>query len=1857
MNHKPRTRLAALLLACLLLCPSPGRSEAAIPTEETVESQTQESVQKPAATPAEEAAQEVKPTEAPALPTQEPMPEPTEAPPAEETAQEVEPTEAPALPTQEPMPEPTEAPPAEETAQEVEPTEAPALPTQEPMPEPTEAPSETALPTQPPAQAPTEAPQSPTEEPTSVPEAEAPSPAPETVPVQTGEPLPFSLQDAMAQRGYAYVLAAAIPLYAAQDLAEPAYCMTQETAVLLVRRFAPEEGFAEVWLLNESYELITAYTTVDALPEAALSDQEVSALAGERLSALTADERLVFVVPGYVPEQEPVPEPGAAETVTPSAEPEATETPPAQPGVFVQVSTQTNAYTDIDSSGMDADSLWAGCFTQDATVQIEETLQDALGRWWYRVRYLYGDDFADGTLKWTEEGTLWVLAQETCATGAADLTVTDYALPVSPPSRMMRMSASPMPGFSLKTINAPVPSLYVGQGGLHGSSGKDSAYLQIAKAPGHGTVYATPHYLDGYTVYCLEHTLPGPGENISGGGQQPTGPYVIVDMDSYRTNPGYSSIIYHESTLHAIGWVLRHTYPFMVIDDDDPDNETWSRVAGQFAIRQVIRELEGPQYVRDYWNMDNFYRASGQAPGVYLEYARWLAANGIARASMTGAISVSNQSTRFSGGSLTGAVTLTTDADLIRVSRSYGALTGNTAGQDESYYYLNSGDTVSITAPGTHLSFVAESVSSDEEEASFLVGVPDVAIQKVLIPQYGAPYKLQSVTVTFDMPLGAAAVTKTSASTGAPLAGAVFELVGGNAVIATQTTGADGVARFENLQPGVYTIREKSAPEGYLVSVPGEQSVTVTAGGTAHASFANAEITGKIRVVKRDSLTREALAGAEFTVTRLSAPAGATGVGGSVVIVTDASGVAETGWLPWGRYRIEETKVPQHFVDVGFETEVEIRDSGRTCEIEVENEPTKGYIRITKTDRLNGNPIEGVRFDIYENDEYGSALVGSMVTDENGVAVSEPLRKGRYIVREQGKTAGYVFEEIALDAVVKPDETTDLSVTNQPVRVRLKLYKRDADEYAGKPADAPDTRGDGELTGAVFRVLAAQDITDRQGNVIYEKGDVVVDSLTTAGEDASVTTDALWPGVYEIVELAPPVGYQAAVDSIIVDARSAAKQSHEAVVIYEGVVTNEIRYGAQAIVKLLGGMSDDPDPDRVETPEAGAEFLVYLRKAGSYENARALERDRLVTDENGYAKTKALPYGVYVLEQIKGAPGYELKGPILFEIDGTEDILNPPPLTLSDRPIRYRLRLMKTDSETGKTITLSGVSFKLRDETGEFVTQTVSYPTLQETDTFVTDETGSVTLPETLTWGLYFVEEVTAPKGYLIREEALPVFVGQDGDVPGETYQIDVEVPNEPVKGRILLEKKGPRLTGFEVTADAYGNEAHRPVYEERYLAGAVFELRAAETVTGGDGTVWFEQGELVETLTTASDGPAASGLLPLGRYVLVEIHAPEGYALDDTPHEVTLDASDAYTPVVEVRAELTNEYLPAEITLTKYKETMQAMEDEHGVRQTVITVPGEGFVFGLYNASDIPYDGGVLPAGTLVASGATDTEGRLMFAGQYPHGEYYVKELQAPEGWKLSAGTFPVSILPEKAQEDAVIRAGLTVHNELICTPVTITKTDITGAAPVPGALIEVRNSRDEIIYHARTDENGELPDILLMPGQYAFREVLAPDGYALNEAVCIFVVDAQGQVSGDTEIRDDWTRFSLRKTDTGGRVLAGVQFALVDADGNQIMTAETDENGLASFERIPYGRYTVVETRPLSGYLPAGTVAELTVDGQYVNPDAPLEVVNVPADTPDIQTGVDLPFTPLMWAGVGMTAGALALIGVYGYRRRKRR
>lgn len=1852
-----------------------------------------------------------------------------------------------------------------------------------------------------------------------------------------------------------------------------------------------------------------------------VTEEPESKEAGKEETVSEKPETLEPVDKTDKPEEEPVSGELEEPEFTEEDQPDESEKKEAEIGDYLAVTKNTRVFLETN------EDAYAGNFVSDATVQIADIIENKEGVW-YCVYYMFGDTLVNGSVKWTEIGTVYIFADEAKPADSEELTMTDYALTAAPVLRKALKSAAksasttPMNGFSLKTINVQLPTLYAGQTGVYGSSGKDSDYPQIASLAGKGAIYATPHYLDGFTVYCLEHTYDGPGEG-SGSNQTPKGPYAIVDIDTYLNTPGQSGIIFSDETMHAIAWVLRHTYPFMALDRSDSNNLVWSRVAGQFAIRQVIREMEGAQYVRDYWNMDNFYVASGQAPSVYLEYARWLATNGIARGKITGKITVSNKSVEKSGDSYVGKVTLSTDADLIRIPKGSYTITGNGGGSDSSYYYLNSGDAIQITSSTNGFSITAESVNSDAEEASFLVGVPSVKIQKVLIPVEGYPYKMQSANVDFEVVIlyGDLTVTKKrDRGDQRVLSGAVFQLYNasnqpvGNPV----TTGSDGTAKWTHLEYGTYYLKETSAPAGYQLNsstvtvsinsptvtytakdtpiigsvkvikkengksiplvgakyelvtksgssytravsvVDGSQLPVLTTDRNGEATWQNVVEQGdyyvheveppegylidngyyavkvssnntivskdvtdpiikeKIKIVKKDQLTKEPLAGAEFTITRLSAPPSYNGSGvGEVVAVqtTDANGNAETDWLTYGKYKVEETKVPSHFVNNHYSTVIEAYEDGKTytitveneptkgyiklvktdkldrCpiegvqfdiyyndqygtglagtmttnadgvavspalrkgkyivkehanptgytselleldpvvvksdettnisgtdtpiqgrikiikkdqltrevlvgaeftvtrisglpshkgsndgevvavittdadgiavtplltwgkykveetkvpvhfvdnhystevvidtedlktyEIEVENEPTKGWIRLTKKDRKNGNGIAGVQFDIYYNDQYGEGLATTMVTDENGIAMSEPIRKGKYIVKEHGATAGYLFEEVTINCTVKSDEITDVSATNLPVQVKLRLYKRDKDEYTGNPKDTPGTRGDGVLTGAVFQIIAGENITDRQGNILYRKGEIVIESLKTAGTDASVITDELWPGVYELVELTPPTGYQASDTHVRIDATSAASQSEEAVITYVGVKTNEILYGKYGFVKFLGDNEIHDDAGIIEEPEKGAVFEVYLKSAGSYENARKFERDKITTDKYGKAETKLLPYGVYTVKQIKGKAGYAIKSPFDIFITGTEDPQNPPSLIVNNEAVRYRLKFIKVDTETGKTVLVANTAFKLKDANGEYVTQTVHYPSKKTIDTFYTDEDGTVMLPETVRRGLYFIEEFKAPEGYLIQTEELAVFVGDENmNEPGEAYLLEFTIEDEPVKGRIKLEKTGLQLTGFKEKEDWFGNTIMQPVYEEKRLEGAVFEIHAAEDIIGKDGTEWYAQDELVGTITTTADGEDVSGELPLGRYYLIEISAPEGYVFPDIRYEAELKYADDHTPLVEITVAAGNDFIPSEINLYKEKEITQIQQDDTSIRQVIVNAPGEGFTFGLFYDTDIHFAGGTLLADTLMAEGTTGADGILTFEGYYPHGRYYIRELAAPDGWKLNTEACYVETKPADIGSDQKIHVSAEkVHDELIWYPVTLTKTDITGEHTIPGALIEVTDANGEVIYRAETDRNGEIPNIPVVPGKYTFREILAPSGYALNEAVMTFTVDEHGGITGDTTIRDDFTRVLLMKHDENGRPLAGVEFSLIRSDGKVIMTARSDAEGQILFEKIPYGSYTIEETKTLAGYLKHDVKIELAVDGRFINQEKPIEtIVNYP-------------------------------------------
>lgn len=647
--------------------------------------------------------------------------------------------------------------------------------------------------------------------------------------------------------------------------------------------------------------------------------------------------------PADADEAEVPPLPEGTEMPSESDLPDVTEEPIAEtpvvpkhanPGDYIGVTEETHVFSEMDGSASEEEysEMYLGSFVQSATVQVLSVEMDEESHIWYQVRFLYGDAFPNGTLKWTDYATAWVLAAESRAPEADVCTATDYAFSVEflDMLRDVQLYATPMDGFSLKNIHGSIGGFYAWQQGLYGSSGKDSAYPQIAKSASHGTIYATPHYLEGFTVFCLEHTLSGPGEG-SGSNQTEKGPYVLVDLDAFVNHPsggGASGVRFSAKTMHALGWVLRHTYPFMALDRSDANNETWSRVSGQFAMREVIKQLEGSQYVRGYWDMDRFYAFRGGAPAVYLTYARWLAENGIAHASISGKITVSNQSIRQTGGGYVGTMTLTTDADLIRIPKSAGIVGGNSGGSDADYYYARSGDTVTVQSSQSRFAVFMESVSSDTEEARFLVGVPSVSIQKVLVPVYGAPYSLQSTSVSFELSYGDVTVTKKS-SDGVLLRDAVFELCAGNGtVLATAVTDAKGIAVFTGVAPGTYQVREKTAPQGYHLAAAASQNITVTAGVNTNVTFTNERIQGMIRIIKTDALTGKPLPGVVFTVTRLTCPASdnAADVGQTVAIITtNADGIAQTRELPWGQYKITETGVPDGYIDDEFETTVFIK--------------------------------------------------------------------------------------------------------------------------------------------------------------------------------------------------------------------------------------------------------------------------------------------------------------------------------------------------------------------------------------------------------------------------------------------------------------------------------------------------------------------------------------------------------------------------------------------------------------------------------------------------------------------------------------------------------------------------------------------------------------------------------------------------------------------------------------------------------------------------------------------------------------------------------------------------------------------
>ena len=536
-----------------------------------------------------------------------------------------------------------------------------------------------------------------------------------------------------------------------------------------------------------------------------------------------------------------------------------------------------------------------------------------------------------------------------------------------------------------------------------------------------------------------------------------------------------------------------------------------------------------------------------------------------------------------------------------------------------------------------------------------------------------------------------------------------------------------------------------------------------------------------------------------------------------------------------------------------------------------------------------------------------------------------------------------------------------------------------------------------------------------------------------------------------------------------------------------------------------------------------------------------------------------------------------------------------------------------------------GTEFRIYDlDKQEYVEQVTTYPTTTVHKTFFTDEEGYLILPQNLKIGHYRIEEVTAPYGYTLNENYVEIAVDSDtayqiDPVSGDVV-IEAVYENHPVKGKLKIVKQGEVLDGFSKDF----------VYEVENLAGAVFEVYAAEDIytadfqkdAEGNRILEYSAGELVGTVTTDENGEAYLTDLPLGSYKIVETTAPEGFVLNGEAQTVTFTYKDQETPVIEQEAVFQNERQKVEVSVVKKDAETQA------------TV--EGAVFGLYAKEDILAHGEVIvKADTLIGKALSDENGKAVFMNDLPFGRYYIKEEAAPDGYISSDKVVEVTA-EYQGQEIPVVELASEYENEP--TKISVKKTDLTTGVELEGAKLTVLD-KDGNIVDSWTSVKGEehLIERLTVGETYTLREELAPYGYLKAEEIT-FTVEDTAEIQ-KVEMKDDVPEGTLiinkkgefledvTLVDTIGGWISHIfeyitgalkdvtfeVYALEDikaADGESedyykkdelIATITTDETGIAKLSGLPLGKYYVKEKETAEGYVLDGEIRE--IDLTYVD------------------------------------------------------
>lgn len=910
---------------------------------------------------------------------------------------------------------------------------------------------------------------------------------------------------------------------------------------------------------------------------------------------------------------------------------------------------------------------------------------------------------------------------------------------------------------------------------------------------------------------------------------------------------------------------------------------------------------------------------------------------------------------------------------------------------------------------------------------------------------------------------------------------------------------------------------------------------------------------------------------------------------------TNSSGIAEFKGL--NVYDLTSKKaisytISEINVDTRYETpkakNVKLTDGDvdLTVNVKFNNELKTGSIKINKQSEDNQNG--GREFTVTGNGKTYSIKTGS-----DGVAILSDIpvydsnnQKIVYTISEKNVPIKYVVPA-SQTVTLTADETTSVTFENVLKKFTLEVTKKDSEKA--------EKQGDASLAGAVYGVF---------------KDSVLIDEYTT-DENGYFKTKEYVCGNYTVQEISPSEGYL--LDKTVYSVGAEAENysiEHNPISM---TVTEDVIKGNIAIIK-----HSDDGSTQIETPEVGAEFEVYLKSSDSYEAAKDSEKDYLVCDENGYAATKKLPYGIYVVHQTKGWESTEYMED--FEVVISENEKEYFYL-LNDAVKKSFVKIVKKDAETGNVIPVSGIGFKVWDcANSEYVSQKIYYPSEMILDEFYTDESGSLMLPNELAYGDYELHEVQSAEGYVLDKNPVPFTI--DGSV--ET--VVVEKTNTAQKGRISVQKTGDIFTTVATASSAYTDEncetivnptTYTPVFASGNLSGAVFQIIAVEDIVTLDGTIRANAGDVVAEITTDENGYAETDLLYLGKYEVREITAPDGYALNAESQFVELTyAGQEITVRDTVNTSFVNDYQGVEISLSKVMEKDELFNIGNSDEYTRVR-------FGLFAAENITAaDGSVIPADGLISEISLAENMSAKFDTALPFGKYYVQEIATDEHYVLNGKKYLVNF-EYMGQEVTTVTVDCGEFKNALKRGIISGKKVDENEKSLENALFGLfavdtaEFTADNAYMTAVSDENGHFEFDKIPYGEYIVREIEAPTGYILSDESYPVTISEDGEVIEIKAVNKS-TKVRISKQDiTTGEELPGATLQIIDEDGNVATEwVSTDEAHFIEGKLIAGKEYTLRETIAPDGYEIASEIKfTVNTDGSVT------EVVMYDEHTPDLE------------------------------------